>query len=120
MTARIDAINPPFVGEQRITLELSNPEAQLLAFVPFQINVDYSLANPEGVEFPLELVFRGPRAGQYSRRLFERSTPSGLVLTPTSGGTHFILFRELFHNRWQGQLFVDVEGEDLQISEDRQ
>lgn len=119
MTARIDEINPINVGEQRITLQLSNPDAQLLAFVPFQIDVDYSRTAPEGIEFPLELVFRGPRAGQFSRRLFSRSAPSGLVLTPTSGGTHFILFRELYHNRWQGQLFVDVVGEDLQLSEDR-
>ena len=119
MTARIDEINPIIVGEQRIVLQLSNPDAQLLAFVPFQIDVDYTLADPEGIVFPLELVFRGPRAGQFSRRIFSRSAPSGLVLTPTSGGTHFILFREQFHNHWQGQLFVDVEGEDLQLSEDR-
>lgn len=119
MTARIDEICPPEVGEMRLKLTLDSPDAQLLAHVPFQVNVDYSGALPEGVNLPLELVLQGPNAGQRKRRLFQRSRPSTLLLTPDSGGRHFILLRELFHNRWQGQLFVDVVGEDLQTSEDR-
>jgi hypothetical protein len=119
MTARIDEICPTDVGAEKIGLQLDNADAQLLAHVPFQVNVDYSKALPQGVTLPLELVLQGPIAGQRKRRLFTRSAPSSLLLTPDSGGPHFILLRELFHNRWQGQLFVDVQGEDLQVSEDR-
>jgi len=119
MTARIDEINPPNVGEEKLRLTLDAPDAQLLAHVPFQVNVNYDDALPEGVTLPLELVLQGPQAGQRHRRLFTRSRPSSLLLTPDTGGRHFVLLRELFHNRWQGQLFVDVEGDDLQVSEDR-
>lgn len=119
MTARIDEICPPDVGAMKLKLTLDNPDAELLAHVPFQVNVDYSGAGQVGVALPLELVLQGPIAGQRKRRLFTRSRPSNLLLTPDTGGRHFILLRELFHNRWQGQLFVDVQGEDLQVSEDR-
>lgn len=119
MSARIDEINPPMVGEQRITLKLAVGARQLLAHVPFQVEVNYERTMPEGVTLPLELVVQGPKVGQFYRRLFTRSKPSTLLVTPRSGGRHLILFRELFHNRWQGQLFVDVEGEDLQQIGDR-
>jgi hypothetical protein len=64
-------------------------------------------------------VFQGPLAGQRQRRLFEHALPSSVLLTPRSGGRHFILIRELHHNRWQGRLFIDVAGDDVQQSEDR-
>lgn len=119
MTARIDEICPTDVGAEYIKLTLVNADENLLAHVPFQVAVDYSSAGDIGVALPLELVLQGPIAGQRIRRKFTRSAPNNLLLTPTTGGRHFILLRELFHNRWQGQLFVDVQGDDLQISEDR-
>lgn len=119
MSARIDEIVPPSVGEERIRLQLAVNSGQLLAHVPFQIDVDYSRSLPEGITLPLELIVQGPNAGQYERRLFTRARPSSLLVTPRSGGRHFILLRELFHMHWQGQLFVDVEGEDLQQIGDR-
>lgn len=119
MTARIDEICPSTVGLQKIVLQLSETDVQLLAHVPFQVDVDYSGADPEGISLPLELVMQGPIAGQRIRRLFTHSKPSRLLLTPITGGRHFILLRERFHNRWQGQLYIDVLGEDLQLSEDR-
>lgn len=118
MTRLIDEICPPDVGEEKLGLQLDSDES-LFAHIPFQVNIDYSNTLPAGTTLPIEVVIQGPTAGQRSRRLFTRSRPSSVVLTPTTGGRHFILVRELFHNRWQGQLFVDVEGEDLQVSEDR-
>jgi len=118
-SARIDEICPNDVGAEKIVLSLDVLDVKPLAHVPFAVNVDYSSAGAIGITMPIELVFQGPIAGQRFVRLFNRSLPSSLLLTPKSGGRHLVLLRELFHNRWQGQLFVDVEGEDIQQSEDR-
>jgi hypothetical protein len=111
--AIIDEISPPYVGEDKLVLSLAEPQVALLAFVPFQVNVDYSKANPLGIKLPLELVFQGPNSRKPERRLFERARPDSLLLVPKTRGQHFILLRELFHNRWQGRLLVDVQGDDL-------
>ena len=119
MTARLEEICPDVVGEQRIVLSLDTSNPTLYAHVPFQVNVNYDAALPDGITLPLELVLQGPIAGQRKVRIFRTARPNSVVLTPTTRGQHFISLRELHHNRWQGQLFVNVEGEDLQISEDR-
>jgi hypothetical protein len=118
MTTRIDEISPPYIGEDKLVLTLADPSLHLLAFQPFQVNIDYSATMPEGTALPMELVLQGPKAEQHKRRLFRRARPSSVILVPENRGRHFILFRELGHNRWQGRLEVDVEGDDLQ-SEDR-
>lgn len=115
--ATIDEISPPYVGEDKLVLTLEDPQLTLLANLPFQVNVDYSATEPEGLQLPLELILQGPKAGQQTRRLFTRSLPSSLLLTPRVRGTHFILLKELFHNRWQGRLTVEVEGEDPETNE---
>lgn len=119
IAAIIDEICPVDVGASKIILTMDVLDVKPLAHVPFSVNVDYSNAGSIGISMPVELVFQGPIAGQRYRRVFSRSLPSSLLLTPKSGGRHLVLLRELFHNRWQGQLFVDVEGEDMQQSEDR-
>lgn len=111
--ALIDEISPPYVGEDKLVLSLADPAIALLAFVSFQVDIDYSGALPSGVKLPLELVFQGPNTGQLQRQLFTLSAPSSLLLVPRSRGQHFILLRELYHNRWQGRLLVDVQGDDL-------
>jgi hypothetical protein len=118
-SASIDELCPADVGEKRIVLSLDVIDSKPLAHVPFAVNVDYSKAGTAGIVMPIELVFQGPLAGQRYQRVFSRTLPSSLLLTPRSSGRHLVLLRELFHNRWQGQLFVDVEGEDTQQSEDR-
>jgi len=118
-TSKIDEICPSNVAAEKIVLSLADIDVTPTAHVAFEIAVDYSGAGTVGISLPIELVFQGPIAGQRQRRIFERALPSNILLTPSSGGRHFILVRELYHNRWQGQLFVDVEGEDVQQSEDR-
>jgi hypothetical protein len=117
--ARIDELCPVDIGAQKIVLSLATIDSKPLAHVPFALNVDYSSAGSIGITMPVELIFQGPIAGQRFKRTFSRSLPSSLLLTPQSGGRHLVLLREMYHNRWQGQLFVDVEGEDTQQSEDR-
>jgi hypothetical protein len=120
--ALIDEISPPYIGEDKITLALADPAAAVLAFVPFQITVDYSASLEEepkvGLVLPLELIFQSP-TGSYVRTLFERSKPSSLLLVPRRRGDHLILLREMFHNRWQGRLIVSVQGDDLNNGETR-
>ena len=117
--ASVDEISPTYVGEDRIVLTLSDPDTKILANVPFQVDVNYAAADPEGIILPLELVLHGPNAGDKQRVLFERAAPSSVLLVPRVRGRHTILLKELFHNRWQGRLTVNVEGEDLQTGEER-
>lgn len=122
MSARlpiIDELCPPDVGTINIGLSLDSVDQVVTANVPFQINVDTSSVGQAGVSLPLELVVQGSIAGQRTRRVFSKSIPASLLLTVTSGGRYFILLRELFHNRYQGQLFVDVLGDDTKLQETR-
>lgn len=112
MTSKIDEICPADVGAIKIKLSKADPEIALVAGVPFELVVDYSQVGGVGVSLPIEVVIQGPNPGQYKRRLFRRIAPSILTLKPFSGGRHFVHIREMFHNRWQGQLFVEVNGAD--------
>lgn len=118
-SATIDIICPDTVGDEKISMQLDADNPTPLAHVPFAVDVDYSGVGNVGISLPIEMIFQGPVAGQLQRRVFKHSAPSSLLLTAQSGGRHLVLLREMFHNRWQGQLFVDVEGETTQISEDR-
>lgn len=115
----IDEISPAYIGEDKLTLKLANPDAKPTTWQPFQVDVDYSAADPEGVILPMELVLQGPNPPDHKRRLFTRERPSSFVLVPEAKGPHFILFRELGHNRWQGRLLIEVEGEDLDTGSER-
>ena len=117
--ASVDEISPPYVGEDKLVLALADPQASILANVPFQVDVDYSAAEPNGLELPMVLILQAPDGSETVNRKFSRSFPSSLLLKATMRGQHFILLRELYHNRWQGRLIVDVEGEDLQTGEER-
>lgn len=117
--ALIDEISPTYIGDDRFVLSLSDPAAAILAFVPFQVDVNYDAAEPEGLVLPLELVFQAPSGKIIQRTVFSRSAPSSLLLVPRSRGQHFVLLHEMFHNRWQGRLLVNVQGEDLNNGETR-
>ncbi len=111
--ALIDDISPTYIGEDRIALALADVNTAVLAFVPFQVDVNYTAAMPEGLVLPLELVFQAPSGEVVTRKIFERTRPSSLLLVARQRGQHFVLLREQFHNRWQGRLVVDVQGDDL-------
>lgn len=119
VSVTIDQISPPTVGEDRIALTLAEPNVALMAWQPFQVNVNYAATEPEGVIVPMELVLQGPNPPDHKRRVFTRSPPSSFVLVPETKGPHFVLLRELGHNRWQGRLLIEVEGEELETGEVR-
>ena len=115
----IDQISPPYVGADMIALKLSKPDIAPLAWQPIQVEVDYTATKPTGVVLPMELVLQGPDPEDHKRRLITRAAPESFVLVPEVKGPHFILFRELGHNRWQGRLLIEVEGEDLDTGDTR-
>jgi hypothetical protein len=115
----IDQISPATVGEDKIGLKLAAQNQTPLTWQPFQVDVDYSATAPEGIVLPMELVLQGPDPQDHKRRVFTRSAPESFVLVPEVKGPHFILFRELGHNRWQGRLLIEVDGEDLDTGSER-
>ncbi len=114
--ANIDEISPNYVGEDKITLSLHDPQSQLLANVPFQIDINYDGASGAGIMLPLELIVNDS-GGKESRKTFTRTKPSSLLLKLSTRGPHSILLKELYHNRWQGRIIVTLQGEDLRVDE---
>jgi hypothetical protein len=112
----IDEICPEYVEEERIALTL-DANAVLKAFTPISVHVDDSAcAEVGGLIPPLEVAIRTPSPGGWERRIL-RSVPSSWIVsfTPVEGGTHFVLVRELFHNRLWGKLRIHVVGERLRM-----
>jgi hypothetical protein len=119
VASTVDLICPPEIGEQRIKLNLKHPDSKILAHIAFPVTIDWSRTLPVGLSLPLEVIVQGPVAGQRERRLYRTTIPDLIMVTPKSGGRHLLLVRELYHNRWQGQLFFDAEGDAPSLGETR-
>lgn len=113
MSTSLDEICPPYIGEDRLVLQLQQLGV-VRAFEQVAISVDYSATEPEGVVLPLELLIQGPSPQSYVHRVFRRSKPTTLIFTPREGGSHLITLREFAHNKWWGRLVVRVEGQLLE------
>lgn len=107
----IDEISPTYVGEKRISLALAEDSRSPRAFVPINIDVDYSACEPEGVVHPLELTIVAPTESDFRRARYVRSSPSTISFRPREGGRHVIRLGEIGHNRWFGILEITVAGE---------
>jgi hypothetical protein len=112
-----DEICPSIVGEPLIRLSV-DPRAPARAHYPIDILVDYSACEPAGVSLPLEMLVTidpgdGPSRHAFRRKIFRRIAPGQLTVTPAEGGRMHVTFREVFHNRWWGELVVEVAGEAL-------
>lgn len=110
--SQIDTISPRFVGEERISLTLSQETREPAAGQGFIVLVDASAAEPEGLVGPFVITLQTPTGAGFQRYELE-SLPSGLTFFPQEAGTHLVLVRELGHNRWRGTLAVEVSGETL-------
>jgi len=109
--ATLDEINPAHVGEDRIGVQLASSDAPL-ANTPIRVDFSYDKADPEGVVLPLEVIVSGP--DEFSdEREFRLLRPSSIEFDPPSAGSYLVLIREKFHNRWQGRLTFEVEGDPL-------
>lgn len=109
----IEELSPETVGEDLITLTLDPLTLSPRAFSPVIVDVDYSRTLPDGVVLPLELVIQAPSASGYVRRVIRRLAPADITFTPREGGTHLVMLREMYHQRWMGRLRVPVAGDPL-------
>lgn len=114
MTKQLDQIAPPEIGEDRIQLAVNPSCLPLLALSLVIIDVDYSLAEPGGVELPIELIVQPPSTDGtgYVRTKYISHIPTCVMFTPIHAGRHLVLIKECCHNRWQGRLLIDVGGDE--------
>jgi hypothetical protein len=107
----LDELCPPYVGDQRISLQLAPWSPAPLALAPVILLVDYKRTRPQGIVLPLVFSVAGPSGPNLVRRLVRRVLPSALSFTPREGGRHLVRLGELAHNRWWGSLLVVVAGD---------
>jgi hypothetical protein len=115
MAEQYDVLNPPSLGEQRLTLSRVLPDGQSTvpparAFSPVDIQVDYAGCLPEGVVLPLELVVVAPSPAGFVQRTYRRVKPTTVTFTPQEGGEHLVRLAEVGHGRWWGSIVIDVQG----------
>ena len=84
---------------------------------------DFDNHHPGGVVLPLILQVQ-PAFGRgvgYFEKVFRKTRPNSFAFSVPSAGQYLVLLRECFHNRWQGRLLIQVEGEEFtQILSTRQ
>lgn len=107
----VDELCPMYVGAEVIALSLADALATPTARSYVEIAVDYSDAEPSGVNLPLELLIVGPSEQCFERRMFRRALPGQFSFLPPEAGKYQLLLREVGHNRWLGKLYVDVQGD---------
>lgn len=106
-----DEISPRYLREDRIDLTLADPDEAPSALRSFLVDIDYSRTLPQYVVMPLIFEVIGPSTTSYRRKIFSRTPPSSIVVTPQEGGAHRLILREAAHNKWWGKLAVDVAGD---------
>lgn len=108
--ASAEEICPGYVGDERLTLELARPLEPPTAFRVVEVLVGYA----EGTSCPIEFSVSGPTIAKNRSRIYRRRPPRSVSFIPREGGAHLVRVRELTHNRWYGQLVIDVIGETEQ------
>jgi len=108
-----DEISPRYLREDRIDLTRDDPDAVPSALRSFVVSVSYARTLPQYVVLPLIFEVIGPSQQSYQRRIFRRTPPKSIVITPQEGGAHRLLLREAAHNRWWGKLAVNVAGDSI-------
>ena len=115
--ATVDQICPEYVGRDVLSLTpASTAGAQAFEPVELVVAVDPTkdtdgTAQRAGLMIPLELIVTSPSPENFFRHVYRRVLPASISFTPKEGGSHTVVLREVFHNRWLGKLVVDVAGE---------
>jgi len=112
MPSFADTIAPPYLGEQRITLSVSEDTGTPTEGAPVLIDIDYARAEPEGIVLPVSCVVIAPSGRTLFSRVFTRMLPASLEWSPDEAGPHLVRVGELFHNLWFGTLVVEVAGDE--------
>jgi hypothetical protein len=117
MTATLDSLSPYYIGADKIAVSLDQSSI-LRTFQPITLNFDYSQTGINGIILPIEVVVQpafypgGPAAG-FKSKLFKKSRPESFTFTPPSAGQYLVLIRELFHNKWQGRIVLNISGDNI-------
>lgn len=124
MSENLDLVSPVTMGSDQIVLTVANPTGEaLLVGRPITIDFDYSATLPDGVVLPLILQVQ-PAFGRgvgYLEKVFRKTAPNSFAFSLPGAGQYLVLLRECFHNRWQGRLLIQVDGEEFsQILSTRQ
>jgi hypothetical protein len=107
----IDEISPAYIGEDVISLDLSDSTPKPRVGNPVIVTVDYSDSEKYGgTTLPLEVVVQGPTPEFFRSHVYRAFKPHILVFSPETAGEHLVLLRELVHNRFVGTLVVQVMG----------
>ncbi len=118
MTKMIDILSPLYIGEDRISLELDPTSQPAFVFRPITVNIDYGRTYPQGVGLPLEMIVQpafgeGGKGGGFRRKVFCRVAPRSYTFSAAGAGQYLLCLREMGHNRWQGRLVIDVQGDEF-------
>lgn len=109
-----DEICPAYVGEDRLTLALSEDTLTPRAFAAVDVTIDYSRADTDGgTVLPIEVTVTAPSASGFVKHTYRSTRPTLFTFKPREGGKHLVRVREVAHNRWFGVLAVDVAGDKL-------
>jgi hypothetical protein len=106
---------PTYVSETRIDLALLPDQEPLRPNVPITVSVSYARTAPNGIALPLVFVVQpsgaGGAAGGYKEVYYRVVAPDALTFTVPGPGEYLVSLTEVFHNRWQGRLVVNVTGD---------
>jgi len=112
MSSFADTIAPAYLGEQRISLSLSEETGAPTEGAPVIVELDYAKAEPEGVTLPIVCTVFAPSGRALLSRVFTRMLPASLEWSPDEAGPHLVRVGEMFHNLWFGSLIVHVTGDE--------
>ena len=118
MVATLDTLSPTYVGADRISLEVDTSSEPLQPFKPITINIDYTDGGEAGIHVPIETIVQpgGDKGGDaygYHYKVHRRTPPDTITFTVPSAGLYLVVVREIHHNRWQGRLEINVEGDQF-------
>jgi hypothetical protein len=115
MPATVDILSPNYVSETRISLALLPDQEPLRPNVPITVSVNYDKTKPQGIQLPLVFVVQpagiGGVSGGYREIYYRVVAPDALTFTVPGPGEYLVSMTEVFHNRWQGRLIVNVTGD---------
>lgn len=108
-----DELCPEYVGEQRITLNRTDPNETMRSRTAIFLDVDYSACDPEGVRLPLVMTICNELGSTFERQVFWRLAPAQVAFVPREGGEYLVRIGEFAHNRWFGSVTLNVLGDRL-------
>lgn len=124
MSENLDLVSPVDMGSDKIVITVNNPTGEaLLVGIPITLDFDYSDTLPAGVVLPLILQVQ-PAFGRgvgYKEVIFRDRVPNSFAFQVPGAGLYLAVLRECFHNRWQGRILLQIDGEEFsQIQSARQ